>query len=389
MNRNDLLQKCVDRGVADEATVEAVSHLFYVYLLSALQRGQRVEVPNFGTFGTRMVGVKRARRLPFFEADRELADRVNERFRQLRSLVIGRFDLTPVLAEEEYKGTDIPPDVMGEGLGKEALIDTHKEVPIEEYELATQKAKVSLSKEKELMPKLNLKDEEMGPEGRPPEQGSEEEQVVMRPPTLREMPSERRFSPIAQVVAALLVIAGIIFALNHFNIIHLWGKKAPVVSEGLEPPGESAEAQAPQQEPTEGVSETAPTPFVEGAVPETGQPPRTEGTPVPGAIGGPTTRTQAARPPVVRPSLTGPPEGKGVYTVQVSSWLSRAKADLQAAKFVQEGYPAFVEVGEVDGTTWHRVRIGRYATTREASEVVGRLREAYADGFWVAKLQSY
>jgi nucleoid DNA-binding protein len=134
MNREDLLRKCVDRGVADETSVGTVSHLFYVYLLSALQKGQRVEIPRFGTFGTRVVGVQRARKMPYFEAEKEFSDKVNERYRELKYLLLGRYELVAAAGEEEYRGKDIAHDALVDQVGKETLLDTGRDITLEEYE---------------------------------------------------------------------------------------------------------------------------------------------------------------------------------------------------------------------------------------------------------------
>ncbi len=160
MNRDDILKKCVDRGVADETSIGTVSHLLYVYLLSALRKGQRVEIPNFGTFATRIVGVKRARKMPIFEVEAELADKVNERYRNLRYLVVGRYELIPAVGEEEFKGKEAPYDELAGQVGKEMVLDTQHDVTVDEYEkkLTTRKAPIP-SEEKRLMPKLNLRDE--------------------------------------------------------------------------------------------------------------------------------------------------------------------------------------------------------------------------------------
>jgi nucleoid DNA-binding protein/cell division protein FtsN len=389
MNRDDLLRRCVDRGVADETSVEAVSHLFYVYLLTALQRGQRVEIPNFGTFGTRVVGVKKTRRMPYFEVEKDLADKVNERFRQLKTLVTGKITIVPSLVEEEYTGKESPFDVRLEGLGKEMLLDTRRDVPIEAYELAAQQQQVSPPKEKELMPKLNLRDQVPGDEDLSQTPEPEGDERFVTPATLREFPSERRLSPILQIALAILAIAAILFALNNFGIIHLWGKKTPVVVESLPEPTPAAGGAA------EGVERQ---PGEAGA-----QPGEAEPTPLPGTPGTGAAKLKEAAPtsvpgvkpkPTVKPGTTalpggfGPPSGSGSYTIQVSSWATRAKANAQAAQFSQGGYSAFVQEAVVDGTTWYRVRIGRYSTVKEASEIAGELRSKLGDGFWVGRIQS-
>lgn len=350
MNREDLLKKCVDRGVADETSIGTVSHLFYVYLLSALQKGQRVEIPAFGTFGTRVVGVKRARRMPFFEPEQELADKVNERYRDMKYLVVGKYDLIPAFGEEEYKGKEAPYDAGVDQVGKESILDTHRDVTIEEYEKNLAAAKVPTpTKEKKLMPKLNLKDEGMEEEMQPVEPEGMGEPT---PPTprLRETATEGRGpSPLLQVVLAVLILGILTVALNYFGVIHLWGKKTPAVTEIIPEPVVTA--------PPETARVETPTP-----------------TPTPLPI-----------PEKPKPTI---PSGSGRYTVQVSAWMTQAKADEEAGKLSAAGYSAFVEGAVISGETWHRVRVGRYATEKEAAAAAAQLQQMLENGIWVARVSS-
>ncbi len=366
MNRDELLKKCVDRGVADETSIGTVSHLFYVYLLSALQKGQRVELPSFGTFGTRVVGVKRARKMPYFEAEKELSDKVNERYADLKYLVLGTYELTPALASTEYTGKEAPYDSIAEQMGKEVLIDTHREITLEEYErnLAALQSAQS-TKEKPLMPKLNLKDEGMEPEMKP-----EEEQHP--PPTLRSSSTGGWGpSPLLQVVIAVVVLGVLTFALNYFGVIHLWGKKTPTVIEALPEP--VAQQQAPETtKVTEAVPPTAtptPTPI-----------PKTATKPVTAAPGSTAPRTPEKTSPGI------PPSSGGSFTVQVSSWTTPGKANQQVRNLTAAGYDAFVEEQSVFGETWYRVRIGRYGTEKEAAAAASRFRETLGNGMWVARV---
>lgn len=350
MNRDDLLKKCVDRGVADETSVGTVSHLFYVYLLSALQRGQRVEMPSFGTFGTRVVGVKRARKMPYFEPEKELSDKVNERYAELKYLVMGKYELIPALGEEEYVGKEAPYDSIIEQTGKEILLDTHRDVTIEEYErsLAASKS-VTPTKEKPLMPKLNLKDEGMEPETT----SVEEEKETAPPSTLRATTMSGGLSPLLQVLIAVIVLGALTFALNNFGVIHLWGKKTPAVVETIPEP--EATTQAPETPQAGEVAPTTPTPT-------------------------PTAPKKAERPKVPV-SSTG-----GTYTVQVSSWMTPSKANAEVKRLVDAGFDSFVEDGTVSGEKWYRVRVGRYATEKEAAASAAQLQQMLENGIWVARV---
>lgn len=60
-----------------------------------------------------------------------------------------------------------------------------------------------------------------------------------------------------------------------------------------------------------------------------------------------------------------------VYTVQISSWRERSKADTEAAKLREAGYKAFVieaNLPELDGR-WYRVRVGHFDSIAEARRV--------------------
>ncbi len=79
------------------------------------------------------------------------------------------------------------------------------------------------------MPRLNLKDEGLDAEGAP-----ESSKSPSPTPALREVGgSSGKISPLILIGLIIVVLAGGIYALNHFKVIRLWGKKAPVVTETL------------------------------------------------------------------------------------------------------------------------------------------------------------
>ena len=376
MNRSDILKKCVDRGVAGETEVGAVSHLFYVYLLSALQRGQRVEVPNFGTFGTRVAGVKRTRKIPYFEPEQELARKVNQRFENLRSLVTGKYVLTPQAGDTEYRGGEPPYDGAVER-GKEFIFDTSRDVSVDEFErAASTRTEVTQPEEEHVMPRLNLRDEEEGT-GVPPI--PPEESPITPPPTLREVgPDGGSKAPWLAIVVILLVLGATVVSLNYFHVIHLWGKKVPKVVEQI------PEAVPPEQTPP--LTEQATTP------PSTG----TEETPLPTVTPGkgketaaqPTGKPATKAPPSVEaPPATSAPSGAGRYTVQVSSWKSMGKAKRLAQELSSSGFDAYVVDATVSGEVWHRVRVGRFGSMDEARGAIVKMQGQGVDGVWITTVE--
>ena len=220
------------------------------------------------------------------------------------------------------------------------------------------------------MPRLNLKDDEFETDS-----GPGENEKGGAPPTLREVGGGGGgVSPILWVIVGLIVVAVAVFALNYFKVIHLWGKKAATteLSESLpEPEGQTEEGAAMTEQPSE-----------EAAVAPT--------TTAPGFASAPAVTppsgSKPAKPSKPAPAVSMPPSGTGSYTVQVSSWMSRGKADEEAGKLSGAGMSAFVEEGAVDGTTWYRVRVGRYDSQSAAKEAAAQLQKMSETEVFVAKV---
>jgi cell division protein FtsN len=405
MNREELLKRCVDRRVAHETSVVAVSHLFYVYLLSALKKGQRVEVPNFGTFGTHVVGVRRQRRMPYFEVEEELANKVNERYRNLKTLVVGRYEMIPVEGEVEYTGKEPKYDRLAEEMGETVILDTDRDITPEEYrrELAELGAKETEAPAKPEVPEAGASPSPEVPPERPepeiaeppkerklmPKQGfdlrdkgtEEPTQPVGEPaepmPTLREISGSEGPSAWLQILLGAIMLGIITLALNEFGVIRLWGRlfapKPPQITETLPPPAvQKEEAAAPEEKKAEPTPTPTPTPKEE-----------------------PTVKPEAKAPevrkpePKVEPSkpTTTAPTGTGRYTVQVSSWTTSSEAERAVSRLKQAGFEAYVVEAFVKGRTWYRVRVGRYATMAEAQEATSQLRAVQENGVWVTKFE--
>jgi len=73
---------------------------------------------------------------------------------------------------------------------------------------------------------------------------------------------------------------------------------------------------------------------------------------------------------------TGPPaeSGKKPYTVQVASLKEAKSAEDMVDQLRAHGYPAYRERAEIEGKgTWHRVRIGSFADSADASPTLEKL----------------
>lgn len=68
----------------------------------------------------------------------------------------------------------------------------------------------------------------------------------------------------------------------------------------------------------------------------------------------------------------------GNYTVQVGSFTRAGDAQRMAANLESDGYPAYVARGVVDGTTYYRVRVGKYQTRDEASRMASKVKRSKA-----------
>ena len=90
-------------------------------------------------------------------------------------------------------------------------------------------------------------------------------------------------------------------------------------------------------------------------------------------------RPEPAQPTIVRDQSTSP---HGFYTIQLSSWRTRAKAESEAARYREQGLEAYVQEAVIpEMGTWYRVRIGNYPVLSEAQEAARSL--VSGEGYWV------
>ncbi|MBI2619621.1 MAG: SPOR domain-containing protein [Ignavibacteriales bacterium] len=170
----------------------------------------------------------------------------------------------------------------------------------------------------------------------------------------------------------IVLLGGGVFALNKFGVIKLWGKKPrPVITQITEEPivePEYAEIDtAAMTEDTAGIS------FVE-------TPPLTAG-PQSSLVTGGRTVTSS------KPSA-GLSDMRGTYTIQVSAWRDQSTADRYVKRLEDAGYPAFVEKRKLKDGEWYTVRIGRYASMKEAKKAVDTFAYEIKTHYWIDKIRS-
>lgn len=170
------------------------------------------------------------------------------------------------------------------------------------------------------------------------------------------------------VAIVILLVLGVVM-LNQFGIINLWGTGEGRVTVDLDPLEE--EAVEPIPDPREPELTPAPDIAIRDETEEIPEPPPVR---VPDR--------EREQPREIRPT------GTGLYTVQVSAWLDRQKAETQAQRIRNAGKDAYIDQTSINGVTWYRVRIGRYQTRQEAEEEARRFQLLLETGWWVARINN-
>ena len=87
------------------------------------------------------------------------------------------------------------------------------------------------------------------------------------------------------------------------------------------------------------------------------------------------------QPTIVRESETSE---YGFYTIQLSSWRTRSKADAQSRYYQGLGLEAYVQRAEVPGMgTWFRVRVGKYPALSDAQSTAAALVDIKQNDLWL------
>lgn len=91
----------------------------------------------------------------------------------------------------------------------------------------------------------------------------------------------------------------------------------------------------------------------------------------------------AADRPTPAPGDTAEPAGSG-FAVQVAALNVRGEADAIARRLIEKGYAAYV-VAPANGTSMFRVRVGKFASRREAEGVAARLQKEEQFKPWITR----
>lgn len=97
------------------------------------------------------------------------------------------------------------------------------------------------------------------------------------------------------------------------------------------------------------------------------------------------TTKQAMSEQQSRPKLEVTKTEDGKYTIQVSSWRTRAAAEKDAQRFRNAGFDVYIQKAYLPnrGGTWYRVRVGRFMTLEEGRQFAQQLQEMLESGYWL------
>lgn len=121
---------------------------------------------------------------------------------------------------------------------------------------------------------------------------------------------------------------------------------------------------------------------------ETPAPAETQSTASKAEISAPVQDTAPDPMPVKKPAApasrrsaatdTASPKYAGVdgYAIQIASLSDPESAALVRDRFLEKGYPAYCRKADVNGKTWHRVRIGPYPSKEKAQKDLKSLNDA-------------
>jgi septal ring-binding cell division protein DamX len=150
---------------------------------------------------------------------------------------------------------------------------------------------------------------------------------------------------------------------------------APVTAPPANPPPSPARPTTtlpPSPPPTARPAATTSTTLVRTTPPST-TPPRP--TPTTTQTSLPRLGSTVAAPPATPPTTIPRTSARGSFTVEASPTRSRSEAEQLLDTLRRRGYDATLVQVERDGDTWYRLRVGRYATSAQATDAMRRLRD--------------
>jgi cell division septation protein DedD len=190
---------------------------------------------------------------------------------------------------------------------------------------------------------------------------------------------------IVVVLAVLIVGGGGAFLLDKLGVVHIFGKKKPATVVQL------------QEQPGTQSTETSaqPTDAGQAAMIET-PPVDQKGTPSEAKGGEKAVSKKAGKEKSQQPVKEMPAPAssgklgdmKGEFTIQVSAWRDKEMAQEIVKRLEDAGYPAFQEERAYKDGTWYTVRVGRYASRKEAEMAVQSFAEELRGNYWIDRAKA-
>lgn len=180
------------------------------------------------------------------------------------------------------------------------------------------------------------------------------------------------------VLAVVIVGGGGAFLLDKLGVVQIFSKKKA-------PPAVAQLQEAPAQTETGTQAPMIETPPVD----EKGATAANKTAEKPGAKAPSTSKTAAEGKAMPAPASSGKlDEMKGEYTIQVSAWRDKEIAEEIVRRLADAGYPAFVEERAFSGANWFTVRVGRYASRKDAEVAVQNFAEEIRSNYWIDKARA-
>jgi cell division septation protein DedD len=187
------------------------------------------------------------------------------------------------------------------------------------------------------------------------------------------------------VLAVLIVGGGGAFLLNKLGVIHIFGKQKPapaVVQLQDQQPAQQGETAS--QTTDAGQAKMIDTPPVDEkgkAEKKPSEKVTTKSTPK--------EKAQAPAKEMPAPAQSAKlQEMKGEYTIQVSAWRDKEVAQEIVKRLEDAGYPAFAEDRAYKDGTWYTVRVGRYASRKDAELAVQSFAEELKSNYWIDRAKA-
>lgn len=187
--------------------------------------------------------------------------------------------------------------------------------------------------------------------------------------------------PIMVIFSLIILVGIVIYALNQYGYINLWGEKQ---TKTIVIPEQEEQITEPATE----LSITQPT-EEEQPMPETKSAniPKTE-TPV---TKPPAPKSEPAKQEVKKEAdkKVNIETGTGSYTIVVASFKEKANAEKGSKHWTDAGYEAMIteKTTGKNGVKWYRLSIGRYETKQDAIIAAAKLADALEAGYWIEQVK--